>query len=212
MKIVHVDLNTDCSEVIREAVDVLSRGGVIVYPTDTVYGLGANALNTDAVEQVFKIKNRQSDKPLPIVARNLGWVRELAFVPPKLEKVLSEVWPGPTTVILPNQRIIPKVLIAGLHNVGIRIPDHQFIDRILAKFGYPLTSTSANIAGEEATGDINQIIGSFTDRIWKPDLVIDAGVLPKSKPSTVIDLSTLKPKILRAGPNIDLIQELFNIK
>jgi L-threonylcarbamoyladenylate synthase len=201
MKIVSIDLNKDYSDVLREAIVVLKRGGVIIYPTDTVYGIGANACDWYASEQVFKIKKRPVTKPLSIIARNMGWVKELVYVHPKLEDTLSKIWPGAITAILEKRKVIPGVVTAKLPNVGIRIPDYVFTDKLLGKFGYPLTSTSANMSGEEATGDINKIVTAFKDEVWKPDLVIDAGILPKSEPSTILDLTTLKPKILRVGPS-----------
>ncbi|MBI2063125.1 MAG: threonylcarbamoyl-AMP synthase [Candidatus Yanofskybacteria bacterium] len=201
MKILSIDFNKDYSDVLLEAVNVLRYGGVIVYPTDTVYGLGANACDHHAVDLVFKIKNRPLSKPLPIIARNIKWVVELAFVPPKLEKLLSEIWPGTTTVILPRKKVIPTIVTAGNKNVRIRIPDYTFVDKLLGKYGFPLTATAANISGQETTGDINKIIELFRSQIWKPDLILDAGVLPKSLPATILDLSTIKPKILRVGPS-----------
>lgn len=201
MKVLSVNFNRDYTDVIAEAVAVLRRGGIIVYPTDTVYGLGANACDWNAVEQVFKIKKQLLTKPLPIVARNMAWVRELAFVPPKLEDKLLQLWPGATTVVLPKKDIIPKIVTAGQKTVGIRIPDYQFVDKLLGQFGYPITATSANISGEEPTGDIQKVIASFQDKIWKPDLIINAGILLLSQPSTILDLSHVKPKILRVGPS-----------
>lgn len=201
MKILTVDLNKDYSEALLEAVCVLQRGGAVVYPTDTVYGLGANACDWKAVEQVFKIKNCPLSRPLPVIARNMKWVRELAFVPPKLERSLLEMWPGPTTVILPRQKIIPPIVTAGSPNVGLRIPDYVLTDRLLGKFGYPLTATSASGSNDEAAGDIEKIVESFRNQIWKPDIILDVGMLPPSKPSTVLDLSKIGPKILRVGPS-----------
>lgn len=201
MKILSIDLNKDYGSALAAAINILRHGGAVVYPTDTVYGLGANACDHYAAELIFKIKNRPLVKPLPIIARNLNWVKELAFVLPKIETVLSEIWPGTVTVILPKKPVIPAIVTAGHKTVGIRIPDSGFTDKLMGKFGYPLTATSANISGEEATGDINQVIESFKGQIWKPDLILDAGVLPPSPPSTLLDLSTVKPKILRVGPS-----------
>ena len=213
MKIIPVDLKGDLSDAVSQAVTVLKRGGVIVYPTDTVYGLGANACDWYAVEQVFKIKKRPFSRPLPIIARNIKWVAELAFVPPKLEKILSEIWPGPTTVILPKKEVIPSIVTAKRKSVGIRIPDYILTDKLLGRFGYPLTATSANISGEEATGDIKKIIEMFHNEIWKPDLILDAGVLPSCEPSTILDLTTIKPKIVRVGPTKpERLWEILNIK
>ena len=200
MKIISVNLKGDLTEALLAALDVLKKGGVVAYPTDTIYGLGANACDYKAVEQVFKIKNRPFSKPLPIIARDLNWVRELAYLPPKLEKLLAEIWPGSITAILTRKDIVPPIVTAGSSKVGVRIPDFEFTEKLLAKFGYPLTATSANLSGEEGTGNIAAVINSFKDQLWQPDLIIDAGNLPKSLPSTILDLSTLKPKILRVGP------------
>lgn len=200
MKIIPLDLKQDYTYVLTAALEVLKNGGVIVYPTDTIYGLGANACDFKAAEQVFKIKNRSLNKPLPIIARNLNWVKEIAFVPPKLEDILSKIWPGTVTIILPKKDVIPKVITAGRKNVGIRIPDFAFTDKLLGRFGYPLTATSANLSGEEGAGDVGKIIKVFREQLWQPDLILDAGILPKSQPSTILDLSTIKPKILRIGP------------
>ena len=201
MKIIQVDLNKDYSEVIREAVMVLNYGGVIVYPTDTLYGLGANALNEIAVRKIFKIKERSLSRPLPIIVKNLIWAKELAHINPRNEGVLQKVWPGKTTVILPKKDLIPDITTAGQKTVGIRIANYAFLDVLLGKFGYPLSSTSANISGDDGTGEIDNIIKVFSKSEFKPDLIIDVGILPKSEPSTVLDLTTAKPKILRIGPS-----------
>ncbi|MBI2063381.1 MAG: threonylcarbamoyl-AMP synthase [Candidatus Yanofskybacteria bacterium] len=201
MKILSIDLNKDYSGALSEAVKILRTGGIVVYPTDTVYCLGANACDEHAAELIFKIKNRPLARPLPIIARNIKWARELAFIPSKLERALENIWPGATSVILPKKNIIPRIVTAGENTVSIRIPDYVLTDKLLGKFGYPLTAVSANITGEETTGDINKIVESFGSNIWKPDLILDAGILPPSSPSAILDLSTIRPKILRVGPS-----------
>ena len=200
VRVIKVNLRGDYSEAILEALRVLQQGGSIVYPTDTIYGLGANGCDFKAAEQIFKIKQRPWSKPLPLIARNLGWIRSLAFVPPKMEKLLAQLWPGPVTVVLGKRSIIPAIVTANDHTVALRIPDLPLIDKLLAKFGYPLTATSANLSGEEGSGDIKTVLRAFEGKLWKPDLALDAGCLPKSTPSTILDLSTIQPKILRVGP------------
>lgn len=200
MRIIQVDLNKDYSDVIREAVNVLNYGGVIVYPTDTLYGLGANALNDVAIRKVFRIKERSFSKPLPMIVRDYLWAKELAEIKPKNEAILKKVWPGKVTAVLPKKDIVPDALTSEFNSVGIRVPDHVFTDKLLAKFGYPLTSTSANISGQVPTNDINKIIEIFSKSTEKPDLIIDAGILSKSEPSMVIDLTGDKPKVLRISP------------
>ena len=217
MEIIRVDLNKDYSTAIAEAVAVLSSGGTVVYPTDTLYGLGANALDEKAAEKIFKIKNRSFSKPLPIIIKNMIWAKELAYIEQGMEVILSKVWPmvsnfataggdsfvmGKVTAILPKKNIVPMIVSAGTLSIGMRIADYVFVDKLLGRFGYPLISTSANISGEEPTNDINKIIALFEERDERPDLIIDAGVLPKSEPSTVLDLTNpWQPKILRVGPS-----------
>ncbi len=201
MQIVKIDLNKNYDDVIAEACRVLRLGGVIVYPTDTVYGLGANACDSLAVDQIFKIKKRTYSKPLPIIARNITWVEALACLNRKTKKALESIWPGAVTAVLPNREHLSSLVTAGGISVGVRIPDFLFTDQLLGKFGYPLTATSANVSGEESTNDINKIIERFQNSNYRPNLIIDAGILPRSKPSTVIDLTSQSPKILKVGPS-----------
>ena len=211
MRIAHFTLG-DHNAAIELAVRVLKKGGVIVFPTDTIYGLGGNACDTHVVEQIFKIKKRPLTKALPILARNLQWVKELAFVPPKLEPILEKLWPSQTTVIMPKKDILPHLLTAGGPTVGIRVPDSTFIDGLLKAFGYPLVATSANISGDESKATPQKIAQDFKKEVWKPDLILDAGVLPSSLPSTILDLSTITPRIIRTGARkAEDILSLFNL-
>jgi len=200
MRIIKIDLNKDYSEAIQEALDILKMGGTIVYPTDTVYGLGCNALDEIAVRHIFDIKNRSS-RPLPVLARDMKWVEELAYLTEQHRKMAAKFWPGKFTLVLPKKEIVPPIVTTGLPTVGIRIADHAFTDKLLGAFGYPLVATSANVSGEPATGDIDNVIASLSAQSRRPDLVIDAGVLPPSNSSVVIDCSTDKPKVLRIGPS-----------
>ena len=201
MRVIQIDLNKDYREAIDEAVAILSLGGVVVYPTDTIYGLGANALDLKGVERIFRIKKRSLSKPLPIIAKNMIWVNELAYINSKNKELLKKAWPGKITAILPKKNIVPSMVTAQAGAVGIRIPDFIFTDKLLGKFGYPLTATSANISGDPETTDINKVIEVFEQALWKPDLIIDAGILPPSDPSMVVDITSEKPKILRVGPS-----------
>ena len=201
MQIVKVDLNKNYDDVIAEACRVLRLGGAVIYPTDTIYGLGANACDSLAVDQIFKIKKRSYSKPLPIIARNIKWVEALAFLNTKTRKAVESVWPGAVTVVLLDRNQVSSLVTAGGSSVGVRIPDFVFTDRLLGRFGYPLTATSANISGEEATNDVNKIVTRFESSTCLPNLIIDAGILPKSKPSTVVDLTSGLPKVLRVGPS-----------
>ena len=200
MQIVQINLQQDYSDVIRQAVVILRQGGTIVYPTDTVYGLGCNATDEFAVRHIYDIKQRAT-KPLPILARNMDWVEELAYLNDTQRKLAAKFWPGKFTLILPKKDIIPAIVTTGLPSVGIRIANCPFTDKLLGAFGYPLVATSANLSGGEATGDINKIIKEFAPLPRRPDLIIDAGVLPVSNPSVLIDCTSDKPKVLRVGPS-----------
>ncbi len=200
MRVIKIDLNGDFSEAIQEAIAVLKLGGAVIYPTDTLYALGANALEIGPVERIFKIKKRSKSKPFPIAVRNINWAKELAFIYQKEEKILEAVWPGAVSVVLPKRSIVPNILTAGQSSVAMRIPDSRFTDELLGRFGYPITSTSANISDELPSFKISEIIERFENSENKPDLVIDAGDLKQSEPSTILDLTTDKPKILRVGP------------
>src|SRR5258708_807161 len=154
MRIIQIDLTKDYSAALNEAVEILKMGGTIVYPTDTVYGLGCNALDEIAVRHIFDIKNRSS-KPLPVIARDMQWVEELALLNDQTRKLAAKFWPGKFTLVLPKKEIVPAIVTTGLPSVGLRIANYEFTDKLLAAFGYPLVATSANLSGEPATGDIN---------------------------------------------------------
>lgn len=201
MEIVKISSEVDFLPAIQKAIAVLRLGGAIVYPTDTFYALGANAMEPYSIERVFKIKNREMEKPLPIAVRNIKWAKELSFIYKKEEKFLNKVWPGPTTVVLPKRSVVPDILTAGRPSVAMRIPDHKFVEKLLARFGYPITSTSAAISGIEPSGKIADIIKLFEKTEYRPSLVIDAGDLPESEPSTILDLTGSQPKVLRVGPS-----------
>lgn len=213
MKVLLVDLNKDYTDALEEAVSVLGRGGVIIYPTDTLYGIGSNALDKKAVSRVFDIKERPLSKPLPMAVRNLKWAKGLAYIGRKQEVILNKVWPGRVTAIVAKRESVPDILTSGRKTAGMRVPDYPLINRMLKLFGYPITSTSANMSGQEPTNDINEIIKIFSGRLARqPDLVLDAGILPKSEPSAIVDLTGDKPKISRIGPSRpDEFMKLLNI-
>ena len=212
MEIVKLNKDEDFLPAIQKAIAVLRLGGAIVYPTDTLYALGANAMEPQSIERVFKIKNREREKPLPIAVRNIKWAKELSFIYKREERFLNKVWPGSTTVVLPKRNVVPDILTAGRPSVAMRIPDHQFVEKLLARFGYPITSTSANVSGQAPSRKMSDIIGLFEKAEYQPNLVIDAGDLPESEPSTIIDLIGEQPKILRVGPSKpDKLMKLLNI-
>ena len=141
----------------------------------------------------------------------MQWVDALAYLDSRTRKAVETVWPGAVTAVLPSKKHVSSLVTASGSSVGIRIPDFVFIDKLLGRFGYPLTATSANISGEEPTNDISKTIERFEKSCYRPNLVIDAGILPRAKPSTVIDFTLGNPKVLRVGPSCpDQLIKLLN--
>ena len=189
---------------VKPIIKAIREGKVILAPTDTVYGLLTDATNKKAVEKVFKIKKRPRNKPLPIFVKDIKMAKELAEINEKQEKFLKKVWPGKTTAVLklkikPRSFVKSRRKIYGISKdtIALRIPKYKLVLDLLKRTDKPLTGTSANISGQLASGNIKKVLKQFKNQRHQPDLVIDAGNLPKSKPSKVIDLTIWPPKILR---------------
>ncbi len=188
------------TDIIYEATQMLSKGGSVVYPTDTVYGLGVNPFDDFAVRRLFRIKKRDASKPVPLIVKSITMAKKLAFIGFKKEKILRAVWPGAVTVVLYKRAIISSFISANTNTVALRIPDNDFCVNLIKAFNSPITSTSANISGENSLVDPKDIVNRFKSELYKPDLIIDAGVLKSTRASTVLDLTKDKPKITRVGP------------
>lgn len=188
------------NRILEIAIGVIQRGGVIVYPTDTVYGLGVNALEPHRIGRLFKIKKRPKTKPVPVMVRDIEMAKQLAFIDRKAEKILTSVWPGPVTVVLEKKQIVPDILTAGKRTIGLRIPDCQFTRVLMENLAEPLTVTSANFSGQPPLTSCREVIKVFEKAYPRPDLILDSGDLPVSPPSTVLDLTGSQPKITRVGP------------
>ena len=190
----------ESEEAIVEAAKTMLAGGTIVFPTDTVYGLGCDATNESAVRRIFRIKKRADNKPLSIIVRDLPMAKKVAFVDQKLERALKIVWPGAITVLLWRRHKLPAILTANKETIGLRIPDYKLTHLLSENMGRPYVATSANISDEPATTKFKEVFEYFERNFAKPDLILDAGDLKFSEPSTVLDLTTDKPKIVRIGP------------
>lgn len=199
MQTLKIDLGADYLPALERTVAVLRRGGSAVVPTDTRYGLGCNALDALAVGRVFDIKHRSYIKALPMLVRDLSWARELAYITLDQEKLIAQFWPGKVTFVLPRRPIVPAVMCGGGQTVSVRAPDYPLLQTLLKQLGYPLAGTSANRMGTEPTNDAKAIVTDFARSAPQPDIVLDAGILPDSLPSTVVDLSGRMVRILRQG-------------
>lgn len=179
-------------EALKEAVKVLKRGGVIIYPTDTLYGLGADATSSKAKKKIYKIKGRNFHKPLSICVADLNQAKKFVKFDSLSLQITKKFLPGPLTLVLPQKKEIKYVSQKG--KIAVRIPDNTFTLKLLKRFGKPITATSANLSGEKDPAKLSDINNKVKSQC---DLIIDGGNFKFKKPSTVFDVES--KKILREG-------------
>jgi L-threonylcarbamoyladenylate synthase len=193
MKILKINANNPEKEKIKDAVSVLKRGGTVVYPTDTVYGIGANIFDEEATRKVYQIKKRSYSKPISACVSKIQDIHKIAYMDKNTEKKVQKILPGPFTIILKKKENVPSILTSGREKIGIRIPDSKVCMELSGQF--PITTTSANISGEKIPESLDGILKQLDDNI---DLILDAGLCKHGIHSTVIDM-TASPKIVRKG-------------
>lgn len=180
-----------------QAVAALKCGDVIVFPTETLYGLGADGLNGFAVERVFELKGRDPEKPIPLLVANremlLTVVKE---IPPKALRLMQEYWPGPLTLVLPAHKGIPNPLMSATGGVGVRISSHPIATQLVRALGRPLTATSANPSGKEPARSLAQARDYFRNRV---KFYVNGGLLKSKTGSTVIAVNDDSLQIIREG-------------
>ena len=185
---------------IRIAADFIKKGGLVAFPTETVYGLGADALNSKAVLAVFEAKKRPLDNPPIVHVGNPKDVYNLVKeVPPKAEKLMKNFWPGPLTLIFKRSNIVPDVTVAGLDTIAIRMPRHNVALALLRGSGCPIAAPSANLAGKPSPTTAKHVWDDLNGRI---DAILDAGPTSIGVESTVLDLTVDPPQILRPGGTV----------
>ncbi len=179
------------------AVATLSRGDVIVFPTETLYGLGADAFNFTAVEKVFQLKGRDPNNPFPVLVSDRSMLNSLVEnISPLAEKLIERFWPGPLTLVLPARNDIPRPLVNSTGAIGVRISSQPIASEIVRMLGRPLTATSANPSGQPGAKTIAQARDYFSGKI---KVFIDGGELTSKTGSTVAAVVGSKIKIIRAG-------------
>ncbi|MDO5848429.1 MAG: L-threonylcarbamoyladenylate synthase [Methanobrevibacter sp.] len=188
MKILKTDTKNFDKSIIGEAIEVMANGGVILYPTDTVYGLGANIFNRNAVKKIFQIKNRSPLKPLSILISSKKAIDIVAKVDVEDKKIIDKYLPGPYTFILNKTTVVPRTVTGGLTKVGVRVPDYNIACQLANLF--PIITTSANLTNEETLNNPEDILKQLDVDV---DLVIDVGELENNNPSTIVDLTSDKP-------------------
>ncbi len=188
MSITDIDFET--------AVTELQKGGLVAFPTETVYGLGADAFNPVAVAKIFEAKNRPHFDPLIVHVFNLEMARSVASeFPPLAEQLVKKFWPGPLTVILPKRELIPDIVTSGLSTVGIRVPAHPIALELIKRFGRPIAAPSANPFGSISPTTADHVRTHFGDRFP----ILDGDATTVGIESTIIDFSEGQPALLRPG-------------
>ncbi len=192
-----VDKNCPDPEVIRQAGHILRRGGLVAFPTETVYGLGANALDGRAVESIFTAKGRPRDNPLIVHIADTGMVyRYTRSVPERALLLMRRFWPGPLTLVLPGNGRIPREVSAGLDSLAFRMPDHPVALALIREAGVPLAAPSANLSGRPSPTTARHVYSDLNGRI---DAILDGGPAGMGVESTVLDVTGDVPVVLRPG-------------
>ena len=178
---------------------VLKNGRVILFPTDTLYGLAADAFSDEAVDTIYAIKGRDEKKPIHCIAVDIAMAEKYAEVTDDARLLFERLLPGGLTVILRKRKNVRGGIARGIETIGIRIPHNDFCAQLARAFGKPFTATSANVSGLAPKRSLSDILEQLGESAEMIDLIIDAGELPPSAPSTVVDLSGEEPLIVREG-------------
>ena len=199
-------ISAEHKEALQIALVILHKGGLVAFPTDTVYGLGALAFNGAAVESIYLAKDRPTEKAIPVLIGDVTDLEKVSDdIPDDARALASRFWPGPLTVIVPKRPTLPEA-VSATSTVGVRVPDHSVARELLRAAG-PMAVTSANISGQPSPATAQEVFEQLDGRI---ELIIDGGRTPSGIPSTLVDCTGSEIKVLREGP-ISLEQILVTL-
>ncbi|NHJ85549.1 MAG: threonylcarbamoyl-AMP synthase [Asgard group archaeon] len=194
--IIKIDWQNPDPNVIDKAASILENGGIVVYPTETAYGIGCNAYDINAVNKIYEIKKRPRDNPLPVIVNSMKMIEEIAILNPKAKLLIEKFHPGPLVIALPKKPIIPDIV--NKEGIAFRISSLEIVNLIISKMNKPLVSTSANLSGTNTPYTIEMVLSSINEN--DVDLILDAGELTRNKPSTIVDFQLEpSPQIIREG-------------
>lgn len=189
--------NSESNDWLKVTEQVLRGGGVIGFPTDTYYGLGADPFNPTAIEKIFTIKAREKNKPILLL---IGDIEQLSQVTKKVSKeariLMKSFWPGPLTLLFEARNDLPNNLLGDGNTIGVRLPDSIVVSQLLRRIKKPITATSANASGQMGCKSGDEVSKALGEKL---DLVLDGGHSPGGKASTIIDTSCYPPKLIRDG-------------
>ena len=210
MKIIKCDYTSGfdmhCEEAVAAAAEDLSAGKLVVYPTETVYGIGADIYNQAAVKNLYVTKNRPFDMPLSVAVSDKAMLESVAVLNENADKLIKAFLPGPLTIIIKKQPDVPDIVTSPSQKVGIRIPDDRFALELIRRTG-PIVATSANLHSKPDSVDVNAAINDFGDSV---DTYIDAGPCSLGQPSTIVWLMDKEVEIIRQGAiSVEKIKEVL---
>ncbi len=189
--------NKNLANTLKEAVRALERGGIVAFPTETFYGLGAKFNIESALEKLYALKKRPEEKPMPLIIGDMGMLAAIAAnVSDTASVLMNKYWPGPLTLLLKAKKGLSKYLTAKKDKIAVRIPGESIALHLVREAGFPITATSANISGMPPAKNAETVIKYFGDKI---DLIIDGGKTTGGLPSTIVDVTGRAVKILREG-------------
>jgi len=184
-------------ELVQKAIDVLNRGGVVAFPTETFYALGAMYDKEEALKRLYELKRRPFEKAIPVM---IGSTEQLSLiatdVPEEANRLMGKYWPGPLTIVLKAGEGLSRYLTAGTDKVAVRIPGESFALGLVRKANFPITATSANPSGVHPAEDAQAVLKYFGETL---DLIIDGGQTPGGAPSTIVEIARGEVKLLRKG-------------
>lgn len=197
------NLEDNKNEKIRKIGETLKQGKIVVFPTETVYGIGVNGLDKKAVRKLYEVKQRPLDKPISLLVSDFEMIEKVAKDISELEyKIMRKYFPGPLTIVLNKKDIVPDEVTANGKTVGIRMPDNEDTLKIIKEAGFPIATPSANISGRPSGTNIDMIMKDFEDKV---DLYVDGGESKIGMPSTIIRVENNQIKVLRQGSiNIEI--------
>jgi L-threonylcarbamoyladenylate synthase len=207
-KVVMVDENNLDKNIIEEAGTVIREGGLVAFPTETVYGLGANALDEDAVRKIFEAKGRPQDNPLIVHVADFNLEPLVKNIPEVAVKLMESFWPGPLTLILEKSDLIPNVTSAGLSSVGIRMPSNNIARELIRAAGVPVAAPSANVSGRPSPTEASRCVEDLEGKV---DFILGGGSCEVGLESTIVDCTSNPPCILRPGGiTLDMLRKVDN--
>ncbi len=201
-------------EIAARAAAVLRAGGLILYPTDTLYGLGTDAFSDTAVDKIYAIKGREEGKPIHAIVSDLEMASKYGAVDDRVRTLAEKLPKGKITFVVRKKNEVGGGIARAIDTFGFRIPDNDFCTALTRAFGGPITATSANRSGEKPRSVLKEILLQFGAAVKGIDLIIDAGELPACEPSSVVDLSGAEPKVIREGAiaSTDIYGVLLGLK